>query len=97
MAPDSKDFRNRDPDTVPKDEVYLFKYFTEKLERKGEKTKEEDNVSVTSAEFNDYLDSLGGEDAGVIKTWAWGMPCPCGSGPCMRFEGPICFSHGQRR
>ena len=60
VAPDSKDFRNRDVDKVPTDELYLFKYFTEKLERKGEKGKEDDNVSVTSDEFNNYLDNMSG-------------------------------------
>ena len=59
VAPDSVDFRNRDIENVPKDEVFLYKYFNEKLERKGEKA-EDDKVSVTSEEFNDYLDKMSG-------------------------------------
>merc|ERR1712130_710080 len=59
VAPDSVDFRNRDLENVPKDEVFLYKYFNEKVERKGEKV-EDDNVSVTSEEFNDYLDKMSG-------------------------------------
>ena len=59
VAPDSVDFRNRDLENVPKDEVFLYKYFNEKVERKGEKV-EDDKVSVTSEEFNDYLDKMSG-------------------------------------
>merc|ERR1719222_345532 len=59
VAPDSVDFRNRDLENVPKDEVFLYKYFNEKVERKGEKV-EDDKVSVTSDEFNDYLDKMSG-------------------------------------
>merc|ERR1719391_987805 len=59
VAPDSVDFRNRDLENVPKDEMFLYKYFNEKVERKGEKV-EDDKVSVTSEEFNDYLDKMGG-------------------------------------
>ena len=59
VAPDSVDFRNRDLENVPKDEVFLYKYFNEKVERKGEKV-EDDKVSVTSEEFNDYLDKISG-------------------------------------
>ena len=59
VAPDSIDFRNRDLENVPKDEVFLYKYFNEKVERKGEKV-EDDKVSVTSEEFNDYLDKMSG-------------------------------------
>ena len=59
VAPDSADFRNRDLENVPKDEVFLYKYFNEKIERKGEKV-DDDKVSVTSEEFNDYLDKMSG-------------------------------------
>ena len=59
IAPDSKDFLNRDVENVPTDERYIFKYFQDKLERKGSKESDETN-SVTSDEFNDYLDKLGG-------------------------------------
>merc|ERR1719209_1112835 len=59
VAPDSVDFRNRDLENVPKDEVFLYKYFNEKVERKGEKV-DDDKVSVTSEEFNDYLDKISG-------------------------------------
>eukprot|EP00091_Calanus_sinicus_P004381 TRINITY_DN14659_c0_g1_i1.p1 TRINITY_DN14659_c0_g1~~TRINITY_DN14659_c0_g1_i1.p1 ORF type:complete len:287 (-),score=149.31 TRINITY_DN14659_c0_g1_i1:44-880(-) len=44
---------------VPTDEMYIYKYFHEKLERKGEKI-DDDAGSVTSEEFNNYLDKMGG-------------------------------------
>jgi len=59
VAPDSKDFLNRDAENVPTDEMFMYKYFHEKLERKGEKT-DDDAGSVTSEEFNNYLDKMGG-------------------------------------
>merc|ERR1712106_424801 len=59
VAPDSKDFRNRDAENVPEDEFFMYKYFTEKLERKGEND-DDDKASVTSEEFNDFLDTMGG-------------------------------------
>merc|ERR1712106_234354 len=59
VAPDSKDFLNRDAENVPTDEMFMYKYFHEKLERKGEKT-DDDASSVTSEEFNNYLDNMGG-------------------------------------
>lgn len=59
VAPDSKDFLNRDVENVPTDEMYIYKYFHEKLERKGEKI-DDDAGSVTSEEFNNFLDKMGG-------------------------------------
>merc|ERR1712059_19203 len=61
LAPDSKDFRNRDLESVPEDEVYIYKYFKEKVERKGEKN-DDDSESVTSEEFNSFLDKMGGRN-----------------------------------
>ena len=37
VAPDSKDFLNRAVENVPFDELFMYKYFHEKLERKGGK------------------------------------------------------------
>jgi len=59
VAPDSKDFLNRDVENVPIDEMFMYKYFHEKLERKGDKI-DDDAGSVTSAEFNNFLDNMGG-------------------------------------
>jgi len=59
VAPDSKDFLNRDVENVPTDEMFIYKYFHEKLERKGEKV-DDDAESVTSEEFNNFLDKMGG-------------------------------------
>ena len=59
VAPDSKDFLNRDVNNVPSDELFIYKYFQEKLERKGAKEDNEDTASVTSEEFNSFLDSYG--------------------------------------
>ena len=60
IAPDSKEFLNRDAANVPTDELFIYKYFHEKLERKGAKT-DDDVGSVTSEEFNDFLDNMGGK------------------------------------
>jgi len=59
VAPDSKDFLNRAVENVPTDELFMYKYFHEKLERKGEKV-DDDAESVTSEEFNNFLDKMGG-------------------------------------
>ena len=59
VAPDSKDFYNRDIGSIPNDELFIYKYFQEKIQRKGVKT-DDDNASVTSEEFNNFLDSMGG-------------------------------------
>jgi len=59
IAPDSKDFLNRDAGNVPTDELFMYRYFQEKTERRGVKNDDE-VASVTSEEFNDYLDNLGG-------------------------------------
>ena len=59
VAPDSKDFLNRDVNNVPSDELFIYKYFQEKLQRKGAKEDNEDAASVTSEEFNSFLDSYG--------------------------------------
>merc|ERR1712025_1475224 len=59
VAPDSKDFLNRSVENVPTDELFMYKYFHEKLERKGDKI-DEDAGSVTSEEFNNFLDKMGG-------------------------------------
>ena len=58
VAPDSKDFLNRDVSKVPSDEIFIYKYFHEKLQRKGAK-EDEDAASVTSEEFNSFLDNYG--------------------------------------
>ena len=60
IAPDSKEFLNRDASNVPTDELFIYKYFHEKLERKGAKA-DDDVASVTSEEFNDFLDNMGGK------------------------------------
>merc|ERR1712029_897172 len=60
VAPDSKDFINRDIGSIPSDELFIYKYFQEKIQRKGVKT-DDDVASVTSEEFNDFLDNLGGK------------------------------------
>jgi len=57
IAPDSKDFINRDVSSVPQDEMFLYKYFKEKAERLGVK-EDEDAESVTSEEFNNFLDKF---------------------------------------
>ena len=59
VAPDSKDFLNRAVENVPTDELFMYKYFHEKLERKGGKV-DDDAGSVTSEEFNNFLDKMGG-------------------------------------
>ena len=59
IAPDSKDFLNRDSANVPNDELFIYKYFQEKLQRKGGKV-DDDVASVTSEEFNEFLDNYGG-------------------------------------
>jgi len=58
IAPDSKDFINRDIESIPGDELYLYKYFKNKQERMGIKEEDEDVESVTSAEFNNFLDTF---------------------------------------
>merc|ERR1712025_1262401 len=63
VAPDSKDFLNRSVENVPTDELFMYKYFHEKLERKGDKI-DEDAGSVTSEEFNNFLDKMGGRANG---------------------------------
>jgi len=60
VAPDSKDFINREESNVPSDELFIYKYFQEKIQRKGAKV-DDDVASVTSEEFNDFLDNLGGK------------------------------------
>jgi len=58
IAPDSKDFINRDIESIPGDELYLYKYFKNKAERMGIKEEDEDVESVTSEEFNNFLDTF---------------------------------------
>merc|ERR550534_1357159 len=61
VAPDSVDFRNRDIENVPKDEVFLYKYFNEKLERKGEKAEVDKMSGGRQADFDDEdIDFAGG-------------------------------------
>merc|ERR1719468_1032816 len=60
IAPDSKEFLNRDAANVPTDELFIYKYFHGKLERKGAKTEDDAGSVVTSEEFNDFLDNMGG-------------------------------------
>jgi len=59
VAPDSKDFVGRAEGTIPGDEIFIHRYFTAKAERAGNE-KEEDAGSVTSEDFNDFLDKMGG-------------------------------------
>ena len=59
LAPDSKDFVNRDEVNVPSDEMFIYKYFQEKIQRKGVKTDEDEVASVTSEEFNDFMNDFG--------------------------------------
>lgn len=58
IAPDSKDFINRDIESVPGDEIFMYKYFKNKAERMGIKEEDEDVQSVTSEEFNNFLDTF---------------------------------------
>jgi len=60
VAPDSKDFVSRPEASIPGDELFLYKYFQSKAERET-KDDEDDNASVNSEEFNDFLDNMGGK------------------------------------
>jgi len=61
LAPDSKEFLVRGEETVPGDELYLYKYFQAKSVRNAGKEKDNDNDSVTSEEFNAFLDKMSGD------------------------------------
>eukprot|EP00088_Acartia_fossae_P043572 TRINITY_DN4592_c1_g1_i3.p1 TRINITY_DN4592_c1_g1~~TRINITY_DN4592_c1_g1_i3.p1 ORF type:complete len:956 (-),score=346.92 TRINITY_DN4592_c1_g1_i3:44-2911(-) len=60
LAPDSADFVNRAPETIPEDEIFIYNYFQAKAERKG--GKDDDNASINSEEIDDFLGRMGDVD-----------------------------------
>lgn len=59
IAPDSKEYVNLEESSIPLDERFIYRYLKEKRATKTDE-QESDAESVTSEDFNDFLDSLPG-------------------------------------
>lgn len=64
IAPDSKDYVQRDEATIPEDEKFLYKFFREKASKKTEE-EDSDASSVTSEDFNKFMDTMANNMDGV--------------------------------
>jgi len=60
IAPDSKAYADADESSVPLDERFIHRFVVERRARKDADKEEDDNESVTSEDFNDYLDNFYG-------------------------------------